>query len=1076
MKTTDTLKEYYVSLQRLYNNAVNMLTAINQSLSTSSSEVQLTVMDTDDTMTTVRLPSFIYLENKLEQLQSNFNLLFEIPESGEAWFSNASKMHKLELIKSNSAPSIPNIDSTKSFVSMTTNNMLKDMVLPRMFVRVNIPSLTDNINDMLVKKMTISNKSLFNALKNNRTYNTSYEAIMAAIVNYDKGEDYNWYDTKISMPIKRNRFVSEFNILDIPKLESGNPWIESTNLDESDLGSTHSHTRYQLRLNTLTYHDAEDQEYTFNLKKGDLLCLSNDNVVYKVINTSIVNTADEQQCLVIIEEQIGHVMLQTTEENQNIVLQLYDNDYSEFKYIDIPLEEDANLILFVASLYDNVRSNWSTPLFIDLNDTYIVDADGNQVLENGAPISYIDYYNKYCTNVGDLIAGLSEVAYPQLSNYTSLVLQQLTNDARTQAAVTNSIDPVNDIVVKKINSHLTDTDLIDNVIGLHQEKSNINNKLLSIQSNIDQIYNQLITTDFKTELNITQIELKKKLDDLYTQRTQLTTQKINIVDNINMYKSSIKSTTESKFRVRGVSNGDMMSTYIKEITNDNKADVISMQVQYKYRSIARDTTNVTDINQSIFTDWIDQKTIDKARELVFNNNRYEVRYVNYDQITNIIRWNQIDIPIQSGEDVIIRIRYKLNIGQPFIDLYTPWSDEYVITFPTEFEENTEVSTILATNETDTISATFNRTLINDGYMEHISDKLIDNSKVYFHDAGKIYSGFMSQDNKILSVEEKLKMLDDEVYKYRTMIESVVNNNYKVYITHDDENIELNTMSINNIEFLDVADSLHFKKHEFNLIIRNEGSIPLKLYSMFSGVSDNDLYDSSSNGGYNYGYVMENYKDIILHYGLSLDNSENMKLQSFAQYIYFTRYNVYLKTLLDKDADPSPRTLLNDVYKGPLLDQEVKINPQSNTVEVNENIDTTKNFNRYSVRFEDITYKKDGTTAHINTTTNLSELSSDSLMMLNGDTISINDINGLGCVNTNLVNDTQLLCSTTDNISQFSELRSGESIVIPMFFEYYIGQDTDKSLDKVESSIAFSFRPNVLFEPVHYIIKCIGRKQ
>ena len=72
----DTLKEYYVNLQSMYNNAVNMLTAINQSLQTSSTDVLVNIMDTDDTYTTVRIPSFLYLENKLEQLESNFNSLF----------------------------------------------------------------------------------------------------------------------------------------------------------------------------------------------------------------------------------------------------------------------------------------------------------------------------------------------------------------------------------------------------------------------------------------------------------------------------------------------------------------------------------------------------------------------------------------------------------------------------------------------------------------------------------------------------------------------------------------------------------------------------------------------------------------------------------------------------------------------------------------------------------------------------------------------------------------------------------------------------------------------------------------
>ena len=61
MRTTDTLKEYYVNLQSLYNNALNILTALNQSLRTSSSEVVVNIVNSDDTVSLLRIPSFLYL-------------------------------------------------------------------------------------------------------------------------------------------------------------------------------------------------------------------------------------------------------------------------------------------------------------------------------------------------------------------------------------------------------------------------------------------------------------------------------------------------------------------------------------------------------------------------------------------------------------------------------------------------------------------------------------------------------------------------------------------------------------------------------------------------------------------------------------------------------------------------------------------------------------------------------------------------------------------------------------------------------------------------------------------------------
>jgi len=51
----DTLKEYYVNLQTMYNNAVNMLTAINQSLQSTSTDVLVNIMDTNSCIRIIRI-------------------------------------------------------------------------------------------------------------------------------------------------------------------------------------------------------------------------------------------------------------------------------------------------------------------------------------------------------------------------------------------------------------------------------------------------------------------------------------------------------------------------------------------------------------------------------------------------------------------------------------------------------------------------------------------------------------------------------------------------------------------------------------------------------------------------------------------------------------------------------------------------------------------------------------------------------------------------------------------------------------------------------------------------------------
>ena len=45
MNNTNTLKEYYIKIYDLYNNCINMLTALNQSLSTSSPQVTINITE-----------------------------------------------------------------------------------------------------------------------------------------------------------------------------------------------------------------------------------------------------------------------------------------------------------------------------------------------------------------------------------------------------------------------------------------------------------------------------------------------------------------------------------------------------------------------------------------------------------------------------------------------------------------------------------------------------------------------------------------------------------------------------------------------------------------------------------------------------------------------------------------------------------------------------------------------------------------------------------------------------------------------------------------------------------------------
>ena len=141
--TNNSLKEYYIELKKLNDNAVSILNAINTSFNSYTPEVSLTLTDSN---TRIRIPSFLYLENKIENLETSLNTLFNMPKSGEAWFTNETNMYKLNMVQSNVAPGTPMVsyDTTSSF-GYKENNFFKDLVFPKTFLKFNLSNITNNI-------------------------------------------------------------------------------------------------------------------------------------------------------------------------------------------------------------------------------------------------------------------------------------------------------------------------------------------------------------------------------------------------------------------------------------------------------------------------------------------------------------------------------------------------------------------------------------------------------------------------------------------------------------------------------------------------------------------------------------------------------------------------------------------------------------------------------------------------------------------------------------------------------------------------------------------------------------------
>ena len=276
----NSLKEYYVQLTKLYNNAVSMIEAMNQSLTSSSSQITVNVT-VDNEEKTLNIPSVYYLESKVEELQNNLNNLFNIPENGEAWFSSVDSMTKLQLVKPSVAPVAPELSTSKVFASITDNNFLKDLVSPKTFLRLTIDNLPDNIEKIFMKKIIFSNYNVYSQVRNLKL--NTYSEYSAALFNLQKGIDYTEYDSELQLPIKNESYISSFKIDEIISDDNGG--------------------NYKLKIkDTLQYHSQDDDTLEYTLKVGDTVALKDKLAIYKVTEVLLSLVIPTSKFILLLED------------------------------------------------------------------------------------------------------------------------------------------------------------------------------------------------------------------------------------------------------------------------------------------------------------------------------------------------------------------------------------------------------------------------------------------------------------------------------------------------------------------------------------------------------------------------------------------------------------------------------------------------------------------------------------------------------------------------------------------------------------------------------------------------------
>lgn len=1009
---TNSISECLAQVVNLTKKNLAILKAVNEAFYTKKDHLAVIVDDE-----TFVIPSFISLESRIESLEHNLENIVDAPLTGEAFTYFDGTTQRIELSGYHTAPAHVDIPPVTKF-DAETNNIFKDFMTPSPFVKIDMQSIPNNIKHAVVRKVAIHElatelQESIKALVTDGTVNfADVEKILYA---YKEGVDYTVYDTVRRLPIRKGVAQGEYEIVDI--IDN----YQDANFDEF----------YELELNTDLVYFINNGTIQKDIKVGDTLVTYNDKVMLEVMDINYV-----KRTMVVKVTQGAYADLQDkTSGNPSMYKLKYfkvESDIDSTKYLNVALEEDQYVIIFVAPINDttNTRAPWGKGIFINTDDLTIEI--------NGEDVPFRTYYDKYVNNVGDALAGITAMMDDD---------QQVSRLTMSQFETIKSLKPVinKDIIeVTQINKHLNDTKSIKTIRKLYNQKSQYKMELDTVQRSIDQINKELSELSFDDTTNSRTV--------YETQLSEYNQKKIELVDSINkiMQEISINANNSetpienAKYRVRGFVPTDLQAI---NASVPDYVEVIKIDVEYRYKNKSSFTGNAKTFDKYIFSDWNKMSSIYRRRVPRYENNRYMYSWEVDDGNTNNPSYNQIDIPITQGEIVDIRVRFIYNLGYPFAEVRSDWSTIYTQEFPAEYTKNVEILDIIAENNDEIKTKHFENILEQKGVIKHIDDELQDQTIRYLHKAEHITSGFLTEERRVIPLDIKLQDFNTAINDLKSEVFGAASTNLIVTLSDNNSNVllkpdiinQFHTISFKNaisntsmINFGDEQNPAIAALSQLTLSLYNNGSYDMKLYSLFPGSPEHSLNPNNDINIFPIGdYAAED--SIFMMVDKKVGNNFFVN-QRYNQYIYFRR-------------------ILTDITGNPTLYRTgsvADIFTTSDTLDDN-GVPTTK---------------------LLGNSINVIEALDDFSTLVNAMSAAANG-SRFACMYPYIGSSSAISVNAGDT---FTVLAPGESINIPINFVYWFKESTSdlelKSVSKMKSRtvtrmMAFDIRTSLYQDPITY---------
>lgn len=733
--TNNSISTLLTQFMRLENNALAILSQLNNATTSAGDSLVISQTDSSGTTQTYNVPTFGWFKAELNRIDNNTLALAGLGNGSAIIRMPDGSIKQIIAAEALSDPTpIQTVPNPQNF--LIKNNWFFDSFLnPLLYVNFDVTGQVPvNMEKAVVKRILVQantqgQEQWFDTNYKGRTdvdYLTLLKDLSSNSISYFVDEEV------VSLPVSIMQFTGSFDVLNATNQQTV---ITSTS-------GTITTTVRKYTLNTLNYTDVTTGLVgTKTLKNGDQLVLA-DGTRYTI--TSV----DSAENTVVLNMTSGHTAITIGVG----VLSIYSQPFNS-QQIQVGIGHNERQVVFlkpVEPAFNVASTTYSPGSAFFSNELTISTPTG--------PMDLDTYYKGQVSDFGLLfIAAAKERTIPAVYG---------------EIPDTPLID-VNNFQVTQVNSHITDATEVNTIKSLLSSKTQISNQLSQLNAAINTIHNNL--NNNSATLSPAEIQQQQaQLTSLTQQQLAQSNLYASVVNQIaTIATQNPASATLPDFRLRGFF--PMPSPVPSSTTNPQE----TIQFVYSYRKLgingnAPNTQQLTFVDSdgntktAFFSNWTN--VVSPIRQRVYNTITGFYEWAPED-VTNaeLVNINQVDIPIQPGEQVELKVMSISEAGWPLNPMQSDWSPSVTIPFPQDLQINSDISELLANAQAEATRVAFQTDLTSMGLDQHLSNSFTSGAKYYAHQGTDIASGFFDANSNVINLFDYLTNITNKLNALQALI-------------------------------------------------------------------------------------------------------------------------------------------------------------------------------------------------------------------------------------------------------------------------------------------------------------------